>query len=211
MSEFKKNVLVGLGLLLAGSIYAGQPDHCLPAAPFWNQHTGFFAEGGLGMNGFYAFLPNNQSTGAFKGWGVGATVGYNIINTIGIEGGFIYSSDLNYAVETSAWNVNLSAAAAARLYIPYFSMRFSVPVGHKVNVIFKIGMMYPYGNINLDAQAAGIQASGRISGDHLMPFSGLGLTIAVTPQLDISLMYQGAVYVMGSGGLTSAGVTYHFG
>jgi hypothetical protein len=187
-----------------------QPLYAPPSTSnAWNIHHGFFLEGGIGSNAFYALLPSG-SEGSFLGWGFGVAAGYHFLENIAIEAGFIYSTDLNADVEKRLAGITLTASAAARLYIPYVAFRFIVPVSKHFSVIFKLGGMYPYGTAKLSGSAAGIQASGRVAGDHDLPFTGVGMSYAMTPQLDLTVLYQGAVYVMASGAVLSAGLTYHF-
>jgi len=204
-------VIVLLGVV--GSAYANKNSVTPVYSPpqnNWNLHLGFYIEAGVGGNAFYAFLPDSRSTAKMLGWGVPVAVGYDFLQHVAAEAGFIYSTDLNAAVQGTAIGITASASAAAKLYIPYMAIRFSVPVGQRINVIFKLGGMYPYGTVKLEGGVGGITATGRISGEQLLPFSGIGATYAVLPKLDINIMYQGAVYVLASGAVLSVGVTYHF-
>lgn len=175
----------------------------------WNIHRGTYIEGGLGINAFYALLPSGNK-GEVKGYAAALTVGYSFFDNVAAEAGFIYSTDLNAGVDASVVGINIAASADAQLYIPYAALRFHVPVGDRYAVLFKVGAMYPYAKVKLQADAAGIQESGRIAGDHILPYTGFGLSYAVTPQIDFSVVYQGAVYVMASGAVLGAHLTYHF-
>ncbi|MCB1827997.1 MAG: porin family protein [Coxiellaceae bacterium] len=195
---------------MVGSAMAGGPSpHLSPMPQAWNRHTGFYLEAGAGVNAFYALLPTGNE-GAIKGWGIGISAGYNFLPNVALEGGFIYSSDLNEQVEANVVGITVSASAAAKVYIPYLALRFNVPIGDRFAVIFKVGGMYPYGSVNLGGSVAGISEKGRISDDHSLPFSGVGAAYAITQHLDLNMMYQGAVYVLASGAVWSLGLTYHF-
>jgi len=206
-------ITVMLLCVLTTTVFANKncPSQTLPAPvkEQWNRHTGFYLEASAGTNAFYALLPTGNQ-GSMLGYNVAAALGYFPINNVGIEAGFIYSSDLNAAYEKSlAGLITLSASAAAKLYVPYIAIRFHVPIGNRVNVIFKLGGMYPYGKVKVFGSAAGIEESGRISGDHTMPFTGIGISYAITPNLALVVQYQGAIYVLASGGVLSGGLVYH--
>lgn len=192
--------------------FAGEPDVMASPVQAWNQHHGFYLEAGVGPNFFYAFLPESRSTAKVDGWGVALAAGYNFLPYVALEGGFIYSSDLNAYVEGDAAGILVSASEAAKIYIPYLAVRFSVPIGDRFAFIFKLGGMYPYASATIvgSLPAAGISVTGRISGDHALPFSGIGATYAVTRKIDVNIMYQSAVYVLASGAVLSFGATYHF-
>jgi hypothetical protein len=179
------------------------------AAKPWNIHRGTYIEGGMGTNAFYALLPSG-SKGEIKGYAASLTVGYSFFDNVAAEAGFIYSTDLNAGVDARVVGITVAASADAQLYIPYAALRFHVPVGDRYAVLFKVGAMYPYAKVKLQADAAGIQESGRIAADHILPYTGFGLSYAVTPQIDFSVVYQGAVYVMASGAILGAHLTYHF-
>lgn len=198
---------------VTGTVFANKnsltPDYSPPANQAWNRHLGFYAEAGVGTNAFYALLPTGNE-GTTKGLGIPLAVGYHFLTNISVEAGFIYSSNLNRQVEKNVAGIDVSASAAAKLYIPYIALRFNVPVGNRFNVVFKVGGMYPFANINATATTAGISKKGRLSYDHSLPFTGIGATYALTPKLDLNIMYQGAVYVLASGAVLSAGLTYYF-
>lgn len=207
----KKGIAAALLCSVTGSALAGGPSAYAPPVPVsnpWNRHTGFYIEGGVGSN-LYALLPTGN-VGTVRGWGVGISAGYNFLPNIALEAGFMYSSDLNKQVETDVVGISVSASAAAKIYIPYLAVRFNVPIGDRFNIVFKLGGMYPFASVNAQGSVAGISETGRISYDHDLPFSGIGATYAVTSRLDINVMYQGAVYVLASGAVLSAGLTCHF-
>jgi len=42
-----------------------------------------------------------------------------------------------------------------------------------------------------------------------MPFIGIGISYAITQNLALVVQYQGAIYVLASGGVLSGGLVYH--
>ena len=66
-----------------------------------------------------------------------------------------------------------------------------MPFGDRFSFIGKLGAMAPQVSI-------------------LLPFTGMGLSYAVTKKVDLSLQYQGAVYGIAGAGLAGVGFTYHF-
>ncbi len=206
----RKLILSLLFLCFSGISLAGGPDNCsCDKGDQWNEHSGPYIEVGAGTNAYYALTPVGNG-GGYNGFGVGGAIGYYFFRTVAIEGGFMYSTKLNAAVERSIVGITVSASAAAKLYIPYLAFRFAAPIGDRFAVIFKLGAMYPFGTVDLSAGIDGLSVQGRIANEKLLPFSGIGATYAVTKQWEINFMYQGAIYILGSGGVMSLGVTYHF-
>ena len=202
-------LLTSLLFSIAPGVLANERDIGSGEGVSWNTHRGVYVEAGPGINAFYALLPSG-SKGTIRGFGMVLSLGYGFANNIAIESGFIYSSDLNAGVDASVVGINLVASASAKLYIPYLAFRFNVPIGDRYGILFKLGGMYPYASAKLSASATGIQKSGRIAGDRMLPFTGIGMGYAIMPKLDFTVMYQGAVYVMASGAVLGAELTYHF-
>ena len=132
-------------------------------------------------------------------------VGYNFIPTLGLEAGYMYSSDLNYDIRDDS----IGASASGRLYVPYLAFKFDVPIYQRASIFFKLGVMYPYGEADLSGSIGTITKYGRISAGHILPFSGIGGAYALTPKLSVDMTYQGAAYVLAGAGVLSLGLTYH--
>lgn len=174
-----------------------------PEIQNWTMGKGFYLSGNIGTNGLYAFLPTGNE-GDVVGWGAGISVGYNFIPALGLEAGYIYSSDLNYDIKYNS----ASGSASGRLYIPYLAFKFDVPLYKKASLFFKLGAMYPYGKADLSGSIGTTIEYGRISAGHILPFSGIGAAYAFTPKLSLNVTYQGAAYVLAGAGALSLGLTY---
>lgn len=149
----------------------------------WNQHTGAYAELNVGTDFYYnlIYTRGTDISAGIGGFGWSGAVGYNFNPTFGLEGGFILNLTKNYEL--------------AVIKAPYVSTRFNVPLGERYSFIGKLGLMAPF-----------FFSDGAI----LLPFTGIGISYAVSNKMDVSLQYQGAVYGVASAGLLSLGVSYHF-
>lgn len=165
--------------------------------------------GGLGSNAFYAFLPD-RNVGAMRGWSLGVHGGYYFLPHVAAEGGLFYSSALNASIEASVAGVDLSASARGALYLPYAAFQFAVPLVKRLALGFKLGVMYPFGRADLSASASGLSTAGRITAQHIMPFSGLAVHYHINADWDCVFSYQGAVYFLASGGVLTAGLTHYW-
>jgi opacity protein-like surface antigen len=169
-----------------------QPE---PSAP-WNEHTGFYAEINGGSNFYAGILPTSEGTfssAGFQGVGWNANLGYFFTHHFALEGG----SMQNYAKLDFDEGDNLSG----HLNIPYLTTRFNVPIGDKFSFVAKAGLMAVWATDDENHENTATL---------VLPFTGIGLSYALTPNLETSVQYQGAVYGVVNLGLVSAGLTYHF-
>ncbi len=169
-----------------------------PSEQTWNKHKGMFIEVNVGPNLYAgAIVTENDtfSSSGFQGAGWSAALGYNFSNHFGLEGGFMQ----NYA----HYEINDESNVSAHTNVPYMAMRFTVPIGNKLAFIAKLGGMYAWinGSDNPDI--------GDSTPKILLPYSGVGFSYALTPKLEITTQYQGAIYGVVNGGLLSGGLTYH--
>ncbi len=169
-----------------------------PPEQAWNKHKGMFIEANVGPNlyaGVIVTENNTFSSSGFQGAGWSAALGYNFSNNFGLEGGFMQ----NYA----HYEINDESNVSAHTNLPYMAMRFTVPIGNKLAFIAKLGGMYAWinGSDNSD--------NGGSTDKILLPYSGIGFSYALTPKLEITSQYQGAIYGVVNAGLLSAGLTYH--
>jgi hypothetical protein len=140
--------------------------------------------------GFYAEA--NFGTGwgyffnysGFDGFAWIGAVGYSFTPHHAIEGGFgqWYESDKD---EGDAGYINAG----------YLAWRGTIPIMDRFALFGKLGIA---GFDDPDGGGAGA------------PFGGLGLSYAVTPQIDVSLQFQGASAVLAGGGALTLGAAYHF-
>lgn len=149
-----------------------------------NQHTGTFAEMNVGTNLYYLGVASTSgSTGGAGviGAAVSAALGYNFTPGFGLEGGIIQDEvDVNNGSSVT---------------VPYFTTRFTVPMGERFSFIGKLGLMAP---VVPD------------EGAFILPYTGIGISYAMTKNVDLSLQYQGAVYGIAGAGIAGLGLTYHF-
>ena len=152
--------------------------------PAWNEHKGNYAELVGGTNAYYlGILSSRGSVGGagVTGAGWAGALGYNFTNTFGLEAGLMQNFvDLN---------------GGGYVISPYTTTRFTLPIGQRFSFIGKLGLMAPF-----------VPEEGGI----VLPYTGVGFSYAATKNLDFTLQYQGAFYVIAGAGLLGAGITYHF-
>jgi opacity protein-like surface antigen len=163
----------------------------------WNRHRGFYVEGNVGT-GFGWFLFSLDEDKWFGGSGFGGyswlgTLGYSLTTHHAIEGGYgqWYTPDEDQHGDRG------------QIDFGYLAWRGTVPLGDRFAFFGKLGPMV----------AAAPHAHGQHSDlrqPHWLLFTGLGVSYAVTPQIDLSLQYQGACYILVSGGILTLGAGYHF-
>ncbi len=150
----------------------------------WNRHQGPFAEFSAGTNLYYLGILSSEGKvagGGVNGASVGGTLGYSYTPYFSLEGGLL------------AALVNLNDGN--QLYAPYFSTRFTLPVGNRFSFLAKLGLMVPF-----------IPKQGGL----ILPFTGIGGAYALTEKLDLGLQYQGAIYGIAGAGNLGLSLTYHF-
>lgn len=184
---------VGAIALLTCAMASAQPAQTL------NRHVGTYIEGNLGTNlymlGVVSSNDGRSNTG-LNGFAGSVAVGYNTNCWFGFEGGFIRSSVNIDHHEDGQYYQNINA--------PYASLRFTAPIGERFGLIGKFGIMYATGSDDRHHDHGN---------DHLgivMPFVGIGASYAMTPKVDITAQYQGALYAVVNAGVLTGGVTYHF-
>ena len=160
----------------------------------WNRHKGWYGELNAGTNLYYLGVfssAGEASNGGFYGFSWNAAIGYDFNPSHALEAGFMQNyaeyedEDEDIDVET---NTNIA----------YLAYRGTVPLGRRAAIFGKLGLMiFSIPDIDDDSWL-------------MLPYTGLGLRYAVTPQIDISAQYQGAIYVLAGAGAFTAGITYHF-
>ncbi len=160
----------------------------------WNRHQGFYVEGNGGANLFYFALFSTEMDAAdsgFKGGGWSIAAGYNFKPS--------YAAEIGFMQNFAKFEDDDGDKVSSNTNVPYAAARFDVPIGDRFGFIAKVGFMVP-SIASEDAENAAV----------MLPFVGVGGSYAITPNLDITLQYQGAVYLVVGAGLFSGGLTYHF-
>ncbi len=162
----------------------------------WNRHQGFYLEANGGTNLYYLAILTSEFDGShsgFNGGGWSAAVGYNWRPIFAAEVGFMQNY-MKFEEDDDEDN-----DISTHTNVLYGAARFDVPIGDRFAFIAKLGLMIPT-----------IAADDVEDPSLLLPFIGVGSSYAITPNIDFSLQYQGAVYVIAGAGLFSGGLTYHF-
>lgn len=172
----------------------------------WNKHQGYYAEVNMGTNLYYlgAFSSAGEaSTGGFQGFGWCAAGGYNFTATHAIEGGFMQNY-LTFEDDDG------EAEADSHTNIYYIAWRGTVPIKERFSFFGKVGAMaitVP----EVEVKTKGTEEDVDTSDNFLvLPFTGLGVSYAITPKIDFTVQYQGAVYLIIGAGALTGGITYHF-
>jgi len=183
--------LMVICLVVAQSSAAGEAEQEQP----WNRHKGFYVEGNLGTGfGYFPLTTINSEwdevAAGIAGFSWVGALGYGLTSHHAVEGGFgqYYTP---FKDEDEEHN------DSGHLNIGYLAWRGTVPIKDRWALFGKLGAMNcstPDGEVP----------------QRWAPFSGLGVSYAVTPQIDVSLQYEGAVYVVVGAGMLTLGVTYHF-
>jgi hypothetical protein len=172
----------------------------------WNRHQGLYLEGNVGTGVSYVGFMTSEDIPAGAGvagftW-VGA-IGYSLTAHHAIEGGFgqwfAKFEDEEVAWDEEGNRITRVEENSAQLNVGYLAWRGTVPIQDRFAFFGKLGAM---GTVVTNKK----EDTGWI----VIPFTGLGFSYAVTPQIDVSLQYQGAIYVLASAGALTLGVTYHF-
>jgi len=179
-------------LALAGEAQDEQP---------WNRHEGPYAEMNLGTGFAYLGLLSgtagiaedyNASTYGINGFSWVGALGYSFTPHHAAEGGFgqWYADfeDVDHYDEDVSTNLNFG----------YLAWRGTLPIKDRFAVFVKLGGML----ISIPDTSADEWL--------LRPFTGIGMSYAVTPELELSVQYQGAVYAIYGAGALTAGATYRF-
>jgi hypothetical protein len=176
-------------LLVASAVSAGE------GTQQWNRHEGPYAEVNVGTNLYYlgAFSSAGDASDAgFQGFGWTAAAGYAFTPNHAIEGGFMQNY-LDFEVEEDS-----DTEVSTHTNIVYLTWRGTVPIRDRFAFFGKLGGML--------ASVPDTDESAWV----ILPFTGLGVSYAMTPAVDLSVQYQGAVYGIVGGGALTVGATYHF-
>ena len=209
MKKTLMTLLLSSSLLATAGAYAAATASLASASnspDFWPANT-WYGELNVGTNLAYVAVVSSYTgiNHGAKGWGWSGALGYNFTRWFALEGGFMQ----NYAkLESDDDDANGDKAyVSAHTNVPYIATRFTIPM-NKFGIIFKLGGMYA------DVQGSGSANTGEDvsakSPNVGLPFTGIGVSYAVTPKLHIVAQYQGAVYVLASAGLASLGLNYRF-
>lgn len=165
-----------------------------PQDASWNSHKGPYVEFNAGTNLYYLGVFSSEgkaSNGGFHGFSWNAAAGYNFSPVNALEAGFMQ----NYAeYEDEDKGVDVTT----HTNIGFLAWRGTARIGQRAAFFGKLGLML--------FSIADIDNGSWV----LLPYTGLGLRYAVTPQIDFNVQYQGAIYILAGAGAFSAGVTYNF-
>jgi hypothetical protein len=160
----------------------------------WNRHKGFYAEGNVGTNIYYLGVVSSGYDAASSGlegfaWNVAG--GYGFTTHHAVEGGFMQ----NYA-DFDVGTTAVPLVVSTNVNVVYLAWRGTLPIKDRFALFGKLGAM--------------VLTHPKSDKWMALPYTGLGVSYAVTPKIDISVQYQGAVYVVAGAGALTVGATYHF-
>ncbi len=152
----------------------------------YNHHVGLYSDIRVGTNFIVGPLVTiyNGDYSESGGWAWGADLGYSLTPHFGMEAGFAQS----YRQERED-----------HLNVPYAAMKFTVPIGQRAAVFFKLGGMYVY-DVSPDAD----------TNNQAYPFEGIGISYALNNKVDLTAQLQGSFYGIYNMGVAGVGLTYHF-
>jgi opacity protein-like surface antigen len=181
----------------------------------WNEHTGFFVEGNVGGNAYLTAIAVNDDTfshAGVHGMGWSAALGYKFTEGFGLEAGFMQNyaefdleedddddDDDRFNDDDDEENVS------GNTNIPYAAMRFAFPIGDQFAILAKLGAMHVSIDTEDDEEADDVDDAYIV-----LPYTGVGVSYAITPEVELLLQYQGAIYGIVNAGLLSGGVAYNF-
>lgn len=194
----EKIIFVAAALLSTSLAFAGSDT--MDQGSAYNQHMGPWVEAVAGPNAYYLgiFSSSNIHTGGFFGFGWNANIGYNFTPFIGMEGGYTRN-----VLKLKNQNSNANQFVKADIDEPYLAARFTIPIAETSAILFKAGVM----DISAQAQPAGASVHSPAT---MVPYTGVGYSYSLNQNVDLTVQYQGAVYMLASFGVLGAGVTYHF-
>ncbi len=173
----------------------------------WNRHEGFYAEAGLGTG--------------WDGWGVEMKSESNPFSTFAWIGALGYSFTANHAIELGfgQWpdedfvdedRSSISFEGGSAVYterleyvsgafnLGYLAWRGTVPFLDRWAFFGKVGLTV------MDIPG------GENGGTQVGLFTGLGVSYAVTPRIDLRLQSQGGLSGEAYAGMLTFGAGYHF-
>lgn len=141
----------------------------------------------------------NKHTGAYVEAGAGATL-YHVdlfvedqgVSGFGANAAVGYQFNPYVALEAGYFMVTPDNTSV--LSAPNVSVKGILPIGNRFSLFAKLG-------------AVGLFAKGQSAG---APFAGVGMGVALTKNLDITVQVQGAIFAWAQVGVATAGLTYHF-
>lgn len=185
------SVLAGIACM-SSTVLAAAPYTALSEKPSYSDNDkSFYIDAGLGVVAAYEAVGGAKAESAGLSWN--GAVGYNTSRKFALEMGV-----LGARLKGGSNSNDLTG------YAPYLATKFIVPVSQKFAFNFKLGLTY------LNSRLTNAGKNSKSSGSTVLPFTGVGLSYAVTPNIDINLHYQGLVYVIAGAGQAGAGITYHF-
>lgn len=164
--------------------------------PFLNRHTGPYAEVNVGSTLVWAagdFSGSNFSDSGFigTGWSIGG--GYMFLSWIGAEAGFIKLLNVDIGDE----DVDASVDGF------YLTSRFNIPIKERFSFILKIGAM----SLSFSANEVSVEDVEATVG---APFTGIGVSYALTDNIDLRAQFQGPNLIFVGAGVVSGGIAYRF-
>ena len=178
-------------------VVASAPAHAQDEGQQWNRHQGYYGElnagTGLAYLGVISSSVTDEDTtqSGVNGFAWNAAVGYNFNPNSAIEGGFLqWYADFEDDDDDDEVSTHMDMG--------YIAWRGTVPIRQRFAFFGKVGAML-----------ASIPDTDE-SNWAVLPFTGLGVSYAITPRIDFCVQYQGAVYIIVGAGAFTGGITYHF-
>jgi hypothetical protein len=166
-------------------------------AEAWNRHTGPYVEAGVGTGFSYLGVlaqDFDPSGSAVRGFSWVGSAGYSFTTHHAVETGFA-----QWYTTFEDDDVVEDREVDGHLNVGYVAWRGTLFVQDRSSFFFKLGAM-----------AVSVPETETDDAWAVVPFTGVGFSYAVTPQIDLSLQYQGGVYVVASAGALTLGAGYHF-
>ena len=173
---------------------------CLTAGFAGEEKKGYVELGG--GTGLALLTVPSYAGGVVGGRGWNGAFGYNVTPKFSVEAGFI-----RYITHDSSEDQQINT--------PYIAGRFAIPLSQRFALLLKIGLMDAVMTTTYKDEFEGgwieeLPSRRQETDAYVLPFTGIGVSYALSPRFDLNVQYQGAVYVIGGLGLLSTGLTYHF-
>ncbi len=200
LNFLERKIQMKLQIILTTLICLLVAQLALAGEESWNRHEGPYAEMNLGTGFAYLGILSgtagiaddyNVSTYGINGFSWVGALGYSFTPHHAAEGGFgQWYSDFE--------DVDYYDTISTHLNFGYLAWRGTLPIKDRYAVFVKLGGMLLNGSDTSTDRWL------------LRPFTGIGMSYAVTPELELNIQYQGAVYAIYGAGALTAGATYRF-
>jgi hypothetical protein len=190
-------------------VVASAAAHAQDEGQQWNRHEGYYGELNAGTGLAYLGVISTSVTDAdttqsgVNGFAWNAAVGYNFNPNSAIEGGFLqwyadFEKEDDDDVVITHTDGHGDDEVSTHMDVGYIAWRGTVPIRQRFAFFGKVGAML----VSIPDTDESSWA--------VLPFTGLGVSYAITPRIDFCVQYQGAVYIIVGAGAFTGGITYHF-